>query len=109
MGGRWADGTGAVVTLWDARAHLAPAGLFVTGLLARAVFLQGLSLTAEAFGRLASVVLAAYVLLTAGLVASLPGLVELWQLLRLPPALYEQPPGAGSGRPRQHWPVWWWD
>lgn len=80
------------VTLWDARARPGPAGLFVTGLLASAVFLQGLPLTAEAFGRLASLALAAYVLLTAALVASLPFLAGLWQWLRLPSHLYEQPP-----------------
>jgi hypothetical protein len=80
------------VTLWDERGRLAPAGLFAVGLLAVAVFLQGLRLGAEQFVRLSALVLAAYVLLAAAVIAAVPSLSALMRTLRLPSRLHEKPP-----------------
>jgi hypothetical protein len=73
-----------VLGLWDARSRLAPAGLYLAGLLALGMVLGRLPVLPPRIAWTACWLLAAYTLLAAGVARASPALVGLKQALHLP-------------------------
>jgi hypothetical protein len=72
------------VQLWDARARFAFAGLYAAGILALALVLADIGLSATQFWWMAAGSLGAYVLVTSVLRAASPGLGELGRRIGVP-------------------------
>src|SRR5439155_27119612 len=83
-------GTALAAALWEREARFAPAGLFVAGLLAAALFLQELPLGATSFARAACLTLAGYLVLTTATARAIPRLSRRLRTFRLPSHLRER-------------------